>query len=551
MLKIKNDDLPTFVKTDVGLTDSLSADLTQTNPTTQSTSKNDVTKLLVSSAGREQRFLRILSLILLSSSPISTVIFTGLLILTNQPTLWPLIALCGGTSGLYIFTYWCSRKPNLVQLGSWFAIIGLALAIMTVIYSFGSSQPFSGVFFVPLALSLFLLPKWATLAFSLIAIAETFLVYLVPYQPLIQLDMAEARLYLTLVIWTCSLLVTALIGMLLSHQLSQLKQVNQLAIAQTSQLQAAFGNIENKRHYGEAVGQRMASVTSELQAIANQQAVGSQQQVATVLQITQAQAELLESAGTIEGKSQTINQTAAEILQLSLKVQTTINTVQQTGQHGLLSVERTVETNQEVEKLYSTLTNGLTLLRERTDHIQRIVGSLKEISDQTHLLALNAAIEAAGVGAEGGERFGVVAAEMRGLADLSRAASKEAAEILEKVGGAIMEVTNMARQGQTQTEQALGVAQESGLVIHKLMQAVVYNAQEVSLIEQATRKMNGLTQEISLSTGQQRSATDQSVKALQQLGIVAEQSASGGQLVTQTAFSLEELSHELVLTLAV
>jgi len=167
------------------------------------------------------------------------------------------------------------------------------------------------------------------------------------------------------------------------------------------------------------------------------------------------------------------------------------------------------------------------------------------------VLALNAALEAAGAGAAEGQRFKVVATEVRKLADRSRAASTEAGQILGKVSEGIIQVANTARSGQQQTEQALAVAEESGLIIRQLINVIDQNIHEVSDIEQAAQTMNRSTQEISLATGQQRGATSQAVLALQELGAVAQQTASGSQQVKKTSVSLEELSHELVLTLAV
>ena len=62
------------------------------------------------------------------------------------------------------------------------------------------------------------------------------------------------------------------------------------------------------------------------------------------------------------------------------------------------------------------LLNTLSSLSEQAKDISNVLGSIKEISDQTELLALNAAIEAARAG-EHGRGFAVVADEVRKLAE--------------------------------------------------------------------------------------------------------------------------------------
>jgi len=64
----------------------------------------------------------------------------------------------------------------------------------------------------------------------------------------------------------------------------------------------------------------------------------------------------------------------------------------------------------------SNLLTILLTLSEQTKDISNVLGSIKEISDQTELLALNAAIEAARAG-EAGRGFAVVADEVRKLAE--------------------------------------------------------------------------------------------------------------------------------------
>lgn len=155
-------------------------------------------------------------------------------------------------------------------------------------------------------------------------------------------------------------------------------------------------------------------------------------------------------------------------------------------------------------------------LAERVNEIGAILTLINEIADQTNLLALNAAIEAARAG-EGGRGFAVVAEEVRRLAERSKSSAAEIAEITEGV--------------HTETN-ATVMAMEKGA---KQMQ------RGLALLEDVAQA----TEQVRLTTQQQRSATTQVVETMDQLSDASRQVSATAQQLASASASLAGLAGNL------
>jgi methyl-accepting chemotaxis protein len=317
-----------------------------------------------------------------------------------------------------------------------------------------------------------------------------------------------------------------------------------------TQLKEAYSTTESKRQLGETTSRRLNSMAVELKATSGQQTRGSQQQASSIAQATSSLTELAQAADSIAQTSNQIYHTAEEVLASTRQVKVASDRAGQTGQTGLEAMQETILTNQQLNQFYQELVADLTAMQQDSSEIKAVIKLIREISDETHLLALNAAIEAAGAGVYG-ERFGVIAGEVKRLADRSGQSSREVDNILSKIQKRIPQVLETAQLGHTQTETAVKVAQETGLVITELAQTINDTSLEIFKVEEAMTNMNKLSQEISLATSQQSSAARQVVQTLQSLAVIAQQSASSSAQVTTTVSELEELSYDLNLALVV
>ncbi|MCW6035741.1 CHASE3 domain-containing protein [Spirulina subsalsa FACHB-351] len=174
------------------------------------------------------------------------------------------------------------------------------------------------------------------------------------------------------------------------------------------------------------------------------------------------------------------------------------------SENGKLAVQRTLERMQILENKVEEIRDQTERLREKSSRIETISQLVGELAAQTNMLALNAAVEAARAG-EQGRGFGIVATEIRRLADESKTSAQNIGDL---IGEIRLEITSTAQATEAGTEtvkQGVVISQEMAQAfggVADAVESVVNNnqmlalnaKQQVAAMEQMLQVMNEITQ---------------------------------------------------------
>ncbi len=197
---------------------------------------------------------------------------------------------------------------------------------------------------------------------------------------------------------------------------------------------------------------------------------------ATSLQETQV------TAQEIKQTSMVASQKAESVLQQAERAE-------QIGRAGENAIVQSLSGLQEIQQQVLQMAQSIRALDERTQQIANITTTVKDLADRSNMLALNAAIEAVRSG-EHGKGFGVVAREIRSLADQSIRATYNVRDVLEQLSTAIRTTAAMSEQGSEKVTASLTQVQSFGDNIRQLSGIVRDNASAVRQISAAVTQQN-------------------------------------------------------------
>jgi methyl-accepting chemotaxis protein len=291
--------------------------------------------------------------------------------------------------------------------------------------------------------------------------------------------------------------------------------------------------------YNTMVEQLETTVETAL-TVADEVDTVSQETSTTVETIETASENVTSSAEAIatatDEQSDRFNEALDEITDLSGTIEeiaSTTETVAETSRQATKEVETgsdaaadAIEEMGQLKQQSEAVANQVEILNTEIDEIGEVVTLIDEIAEQTTVLALNASIEAARAG-ESGEGFGVVASEIKQLADETAEATQEIDEMITRVRESTVETVE-------EIETMRRSVDESSETINESLGSFEEIAAKVQEVNDGIQSID--------------EATEQQAKSSQQVATVVEEATEESEQTSSEAGSVAAAAEELTAT---
>ncbi|HXZ49698.1 MAG TPA: methyl-accepting chemotaxis protein [Usitatibacter sp.] len=262
------------------------------------------------------------------------------------------------------------------------------------------------------------------------------------------------------------------------------------------------------------------------------------------VQVTQktahAQSISAELLGAAERQSREIEDTTAQVLQVSRSISEVSSTAEEgarvaqrslaAADKGRLAVQSSISGMNDIREQIQETSKRIKRLGESSQEIGEIVELISDITEQTNVLALNAAIQAASAG-EAGRGFSVVAEEVQRLAERSGEATKQIGAIVKTI--------------QADTQDAVAAMEKSTMGVVEGARLSDAAGQALSEIDYVTKNLAQLIQTISQATHTQASATNKVAQSMQDILEITRQTTRGTQQAAGSIRDLAAVAQEL------
>jgi methyl-accepting chemotaxis protein len=232
---------------------------------------------------------------------------------------------------------------------------------------------------------------------------------------------------------------------------------------------------------------------------------------------------------------QMLTELIAGVEMRAVQAEAQVESANQALLEGDAAMNSTVEGFTAIRETVSETAEKVQQLGEASQKISKVVKLISGFASQTNMLALNASIEAARAGEEG-QGFGVVANEVRALAQRSAKATTEIRQLVEEIQAQVNDLVKAMAMGTKQVNSGSQLVEET--------------RQKLTDISASSQQVNQLVKEIAQASALQSQTSDQASQTIQNVAAIATSNSSYAQNLNDAFSELLQVAEELQVSVA-
>ena len=199
----------------------------------------------------------------------------------------------------------------------------------------------------------------------------------------------------------------------------------------------------------------------------------------------------LETAESVQNqltRTEEIQKLIDDVNEVGIYIKERMDTATGEVESGVAGMELLSRQSKQSREANATVVNLMQELHVQAEKMNEIVGLITSIANRTSMLALNASIEAARAG-ESGKSFTVVAKQVTELADQTKAATVNIAELIGTVTSELNQVTDAVKVVEENTEAQDKKTEDLSKSLSDIMDMTVTIAQKATGLEKMIEKL--------------------------------------------------------------
>jgi methyl-accepting chemotaxis protein len=211
--------------------------------------------------------------------------------------------------------------------------------------------------------------------------------------------------------------------------------------------------------------------------------------------------------------------------------------VVESAESGQTKVSQTIDGMRAISEATESAEQVIRSLGSSTKEIGAILDVIDDVADETNLLALNAAIIAAQAG-EHGRAFGVVAEEIKELADRVLASTKEIGSLIRSVQGESQSAVGAIEAGARSVASGVELSAEAGVSLEGITQKARESGNHIGEIVVAV-------QEQTKAAGHVVDLMDRVRNGVDQIAAAGAEQDRGNETVYRSAVTMSEVAQQV------